>query len=80
MDPSAGRLGACELLLLGGGAGSSGSGGSSSGSSAAGDQLGGLEAALVQLGAREVLVNKVCVCVYWVCVWPGVWGFRGVRV
>ncbi|KAG2428869.1 hypothetical protein HYH02_014280 [Chlamydomonas schloesseri] len=62
VDPSAGRLGACELLLLGGGAGSSGGGGggggSSSGGGAAGDQLGGLEAALVQLGAREVLVNK----------------------
>ncbi|KAG2424130.1 hypothetical protein HXX76_014804 [Chlamydomonas incerta] len=41
VDPSASRLGACELLL-----------------GAAHEQLGGLEAALVQMGAREVLVNK----------------------
>ncbi|PNW87821.1 hypothetical protein CHLRE_01g003463v5 [Chlamydomonas reinhardtii] len=46
VDPSSARLGACELLLGGGGGGG------------AQEALGGLEAALVQLGAREVLINK----------------------
>ena len=55
MDPSSARLGACELLLGGGGGGG------------AQEALGGLEAALVQLGAREVLINKV---------WAGGMGLR----